>query len=318
MREGNISTNQLRLDASESVWFKRELDYVDKTLNETIFPENLGRLYVPTQPGVPDWANTFTWRMFTKYGRAKIVGSNADDLPRADVSGDEESKIIKDVGAAYGWTIRDIKRSAATGTRLDSMKAMAARFAIDAEIDRILALGDADHNLDGLLNLPDVDSTAITNKTGMDDEWMTTGNTGDEISADIAACVSEILDGLRGGGGPMFRRFTVLIPDAQHAYIAQKRMSNSSDVTILKYILQNNPYVEAVEPWHHCAGAGDMATDRMIVYPRTPLVVAGIVPQEFTPLEPEKRGLEYVIDCLASTGGVVNRYPLAIRYMDGI
>jgi hypothetical protein len=40
------------------------------------------------------------------------------------------------------------------------------------------------------------------------------------------------------------------------------------------------------------------------------------VPRDFETLEVEKRGLEYVTDCLASCGGVVCRYPKAITYME--
>ncbi len=311
---------QFRLDAAESVFFKRETEYVDRQAVETLFPENLSRLYVPTQSGIPDWANAYTWQTITRYGRAKIIGANADDLPRANVSGGEESKIIKDVGASYAWTIKEIKRAAATGMHIDAMRAMAARAAIDTEIDRILAVGDEEHGMEGLANLTGVALVAPIAKTGGGTAWSDAA-TADQIAGDLFKVVTEIVTGLKGAGVPMFRRYTILLPIAKHAYISQRRMGDGSDKTILKFVLENSPFIEAIEPWEHLDGAGAAVpgtTQRLIAYVRNPLVVSGIVPQEFTPLEPEKRNLEYVVDCTASTGGVVVRYPIAMRYMDGI
>ena len=120
----------IRLDAAESVWFQRALEFIDTQNYEHLEPANLARTYVPTQPGVPEWALTYTWRMFQKFGEAKIIGNASTDLPRADADGAEQSKVVKLIGAAYGWDFREIKASAKTGTRLDEMKSMGAQFAI--------------------------------------------------------------------------------------------------------------------------------------------------------------------------------------------
>jgi hypothetical protein len=310
-----ISDN-LRLDANETALFRRQLEFVDKQMYEAVFPENLARQYIPTQPGVPDWANVYTWQMYEKFGRAKIIGSHADDLPRADAKGQDASRIIKDLGAAYGYTIREIKRAQATGVPLDQMKAMAARFAIDAEMDNILANGLSTHNLEGLLSLTGANTFTPGAKTGGGTTWA--NGTPDEIAADLFGIVAKVITDMKNSGGPAFQKFVVLIPVSQYALIAQKRMGDGSNLTVLKYVLENSPWIEAIEPWHHCAGAGVGPSDRMVAYPRNPLVVAGIVPQEYVAMAPEQRNLEYIVNAIASTGGVVCRYPIAVCYGDGI
>ena len=310
------STMQDRLDAAESVWFKRQLEFIDRQMYETVFPDNLARLYIPTQSGVPDWANVYTWHMFEKFGKAKIIGNHGDDLPRADATGSEASKIIKDLGVAYGWTLREVKRSNATGVPLDAMKAMSARFAIDTEMDNILANGLATHNLEGLLSLTGANTYTPITKAGGGTTWAVA--TPDEISQDLFGIVAKAQGDLKMAGGPVFRKFTILIPIEQYALIAQKRMGDGSNITVLNFCLQNSPWIEAIEPWHHCDTAGSGGVDRMVAYPRNPLVVAGIVPQEYVAMTPQQRNLEFVVNTIASTGGVVCRYPIAVLYGDGI
>lgn len=307
----------VRLDAAESVFFKRQLEAVDRTLYETLFPENKARTLIPTQGGIPDWARVYTWRMFEQFGKAKIAANMADDIPRADRTGSEDSKIIKPVTSSYGWDIFEVKAAAATNTPLDALKAVAARFAIETEIDEILAIGNTQNNLTGLLNLSSTTSFTVSTKaaTGLT-AW--SGASADEIAKDLFGIVSAIMVAMKGAGGPMFSRFTIVLPISQYALIAQKRMGDGSDSTVLRFVLANSPWIEAIEPWHHCTGAGSGATDRMVCYPKNPLVLAGLVPMEFTTLPPEQRNLEFVVNALATVGGVVCRYPVAVSYGDGI
>jgi hypothetical protein len=305
-----------RLDAAESAWFQRELEYIDRTVYETIFPDNKARELIPTQQGVPDWAKVYTWRMFEKFGRAKIAANMADDIPRADVTGREESKIIKVIPSSYGWDIFEIKASRANGTKLDALKAMAARLAIETGVDEVLALGSANDNLDGLLTLTGTTPYTLADKAAGGKTWAVA--TSDEIAADLFGAVTTIKNAMKNAGGPGFSNFTVVLPVAQHAMISQRRMGDGSDKTILRFVIDNSPFITEIEPWHHCSGAGAMGTDRMVVYPKTPLVLAGIVPMEYTTLTPEQRNLEYVVNAMSTTGGVVVRYPVAIAYGDGL
>lgn len=310
----------LRLDATDLVWFKRQLEIVDKEQYEILFPENQARALIPTQPDVPDWASAYIWREFEAIGQAKIIGDPSDDLPRVTKLGRENAKVVKDIGVSYGYTFKEIKRSIAMGTGLDSMLAADARRAIETETDRILWLGQPSHSLDGLLKLDTVGSivpiVAIT-KTGGGTNWSAAAKP-DEIAGDIFKLIEETLAKGRMAGGRQFRSFRVVLPDANYTRAGQRRMGDGSDTTILRFV-ESSPFVESVNPVWRCSGAAaNGVDDRMAIYPADRMVVAGIVPQEFTQLDPEKRNLEMVIDCTGSCAGVVLRYAFAVGYMDAI
>ncbi len=310
-------TAPFRLDAAESVFFARELEDIDRRMFQTIFADLRALQYIPLIPGISPYQAVYTWRMFTMFGQAVIVDDTADDIPAADVTGDEESRIIKTVGSAYSYNIFDIQRAAAVGTPLDQMKADAARFAINTKVDQILALGDAPHNLVGLLSIPSGTTSYSPNTKSLGGTTWVNG-TPDEVAKDIHGIAAAVRVAMKNSGGPMFNDLTVLVPDAQHAQIATTRMGDGSDSTILRHVLTTSPWIKAIEPWHLCATAGAGSTARMVCYPRTELVVGAVLPIPYASQPPQQRNLNFVINAIARCGGIVPRYPIAIAYGDGI
>lgn len=313
---------ELRLDAGESFWLKREIEYVDDQIYEEVYEENVAREIIPSQTNIPEWASVYIWSQMATWGKAKIVSNMADDIPRVDVTRTEEAKTIKVVADAYGWSIFDIKRAIAQGIHLDTEKAGGARRAMETELDRILARGDAPNNLQGILNLDTVAANAITpvvavTKTGGGTAWSAAA-TSQEIANDFFKLLETTITKLKGAQNtPMFNKFRIVVPDSNYLRLLRK-MSDQDQRSILAYLMEN-PYIESIRGWHHCHAAGANGTDdRIAIFPPRREVVAGIVPMEFTPQEVEKRNLEYVVDCVATCGGVVTRYPMAVGYMDAI
>lgn len=313
----NTGAASVRLDAAESAFFLRQLEAVDQQTYEVRYPALRARSLIPTQPNIPDWARVYTWREYDKFGTAKFIANTADDLPRADAKGAEASKIIKPLGASYGYDIFEVKAAAAMGTPLDAMKANACRYAIENKVDSVLALGDTKHNLQGLLSLTSTTSFTVGTKQAGGLTWGTLAApnaTGDEVAADLMGIVSNLVDATKG----LWARFKIVLPIKQYNYAAQKRLGSNSDTTALRFALDNSPFIESIEPWYRCSGAGAGATDRMVAYPLDPMVLAGIVPMEYTPMPVQQENLEYIINAIATCAGVVARYPVAISYGDGI
>jgi hypothetical protein len=306
-----------RLDAAERVYFRTKLEAVDTELYEVQYPDLVARDLIPTQPGIPDWASVYTWTMLDKTGKAKIISGDASDIPRVRAKASQGAKIIKDVAASHGWTIKEIKKARATGMPLDSTEALAARYSIESEVDEILAVGNSANGLEGLLNATGIGTYTLSTKAATGTKWDTA--TPDEIVGDITGIVTGRITARKAAGGMVFQRYTVLLPLAAYTQIATRRMGEGeaagSSVTILEHV-SKLPYIESIVPWHRCDDV--VATGRMLAYPRSRIVVAGIVPQEFEQMEPDRRGLEYVVDCTASCGGVVVRYPDAIAKADGL
>lgn len=311
----------INLDAADTVWFARQLEAIDATNYEELLPGNLARRYIPDVANVPEWAPVYTYRQFSGRGRSRVgAGPDSDDAPRITLVGREASRTIKQVENSYGWTVREIQQAAGTRTPLDTMTVMMARTATDREIDFLLAKGNADFDIEGLLSLSAVDP-ALTTPTSKNSgtKWATAANTADQILADINKITTDLFRGLKQTDAPAFQKFVLLVPTDAYARIATTPRSTTSDTTILQFALANNPWIESIEPWYQCddAGAGG-SIGRMVAYPRNPLALGALVPQEWRALAPQERNTAIVIPTMASCGGVVCRYPAAVRYMDDV
>ena len=286
------------------------------------YPALIARQVIPTFQSVADWAHVYTWREWDKKGNAKVIANAADDLPMADVTGVENSQIIKMLGAAYGYDIREIKAAAAMNVPLDAMRAEACRYAVEQQIDATLATGDADNKLYGLLNLDSgslaspVQTYTLSTKAAGGLAWGTLAApkaTGQEVANDLIGIASKIVETTKG----IWSKLRIVLPIPQYNYAASTRLNAINDTTALEFALKSS-FIESVQPWFRCTGAGAGATDRMAAFPGDPLVLGGIVPMEWSPQAPQLRNLKYVINTIASCGGVVNRYSVAMLYADGL
>ena len=57
--------------------------YVEKEVNETIFPEILYPSLIPVDTSAPEWTKTIEYRSQESYGKADWINGNADDIPLA-------------------------------------------------------------------------------------------------------------------------------------------------------------------------------------------------------------------------------------------
>lgn len=306
--------SQLRLDNTDTAFLKRELESIDSQTYEIKFPSLRARELFPSQGGIPDWALEYTWRMMTKEGSAKFIGRNSDDLPRVNLSKDETTRFIKDIGTSFAYSIREVKAANAMGLSLDAEKARIARYFIEEKLDEILALGDSDHNLNGFLKLDLLASDPV----GVD---ASAGNWSGLTAAQIA---TEIFDTVNAreeaiNEAPIPSQFDILLPISQYNLISQTRFSVDNPQTILGHVLEKSDNIRSVRKWRRLSGAAANDTDdRMMVYSNEREVLAGIVTNDYEQVPDGWRNFEYVVNAMASTGGAVCRYPVAIRYVDGI
>lgn len=320
----SMTNSQARLDAGESAFFLRQLEDIDVKAYQRRYPALIARQVIPTFQSVADWAHVYTWREWDKNGSAKVIANAADDLPMADVTGAEFHQGIKLLGAAYGYDIREIKAAAAMGLALDSMRAEACRYAVEQQIDQILATGDADSKLFGILN-QDSTNIAAANRVGLytlgtkaagGTAWGTLAApkaTGQEVANDIIGMCSALVESSKG----VWNSFRVVLPIEQYNYAAATRLNAINDTTALEFALKS-AHVESITPWFRCKTAGGSSATRMAAFPGDADVLGGIVPMEWSPQPVQLRNLKYVVNTIASCGGVVCRYPVAMSYADGL
>ena len=99
----------INIDAQESVFFDRELEYIKSQSYDVKFPQLKAKTLIPVSTEAGPGASTITYRAYEGYGVAKIIASYADDLPRADVGGKEFTSNVRSLGDSYGYNVQEIR-----------------------------------------------------------------------------------------------------------------------------------------------------------------------------------------------------------------
>ena len=301
-----------KLDSKESAFFARQLEYVKTKTYDAKYKNLKATMLLPVSTDAPTGADTITFRKFDKIGVAKIVSDYANDFPRVDVYGKEETVKVHSIGDSYGYSIKEIRRSTMAKTGLDTRRANAARRAIDEKIDSMAWKGDADYNAQGFINYPGIQEYIVPNGAGGSKDFLS--KTPDEIVKDVTGIISQVVDTTNGVENPD----TLLLPYKQYLHMANTRMTDGNDKTILTFIKENNPFINMIAPLEELKGTGANGKDRMMVYSRDTEHVSLELPQPFEQFDADKTGGEYVVPCHAECAGVIVYYPLSVAFADAI
>jgi hypothetical protein len=308
-----------RLDAVESQHLKRELEYVEAETYRNIYAALQARDFVPTKPGIPEWARIITWREADEFGKAKIISNGTDDIPMANVKRTETSKTIKTVAMGYKYDWEELAASAAMGTHLDTDEATAAAFAMDLLNDEILSYGDSNYNLDGVLTIAGVTAFTPSDKANGGKTWgsLTAPNaTGAEVAADLMGIAQKAHETSKG----RVLKFRIVLPIEQYGYASQTKISAFSDTTALEFAQSKSPFISSITPWWRCDSAqsnGKLAFDTMMALPEgVPASLQGIVPMERRTLATMQKNLSWVVPMVSKNGGVCSKYPFLLHRND--
>lgn len=295
-----------RFDANETAMFARQLEDIDSELYRVQYPELRGEQIVPVRTAIHEGAEEHTYRVMDQAGVSRIIANYTEDLPRVDVQGREVTVPLFGHGAAYGYSIQDMRRSRMTGLPLDAERAETAREVIATKNDYIIAFGEDSIGAKGFYNNAGV--SLVTPVTGT---WLTA--TGDQMLDDMLKLERAVILDSNAVEMP---NCLVLAP-SQYALANSKRLSNT-ETSPLKYFLDKSATVKTVEVWARgeTADAGGTGP-RMAMGKRDPKVLQALLPLPFYQMPPEQRGLGFVINCDSRAGGVIFRRPKAWRYMDG-
>lgn len=310
----NKSVFDMRMDARESAFFARELEFVKKKTFDTKFKPLKFMSLLPVSTEADNAAEEITFRSFTAYGIAKIIADYSEDLPVADVLGDETTVKVKSVGMAFKYSIQEIRRSQREGRRLDARRAEAARRSINQKLNSIAWSGDADYSIQGFLSYPGITEYTVPNDgTGTTKTWST--KTPDQIVRDMVGMVTAVVATTNGVEDPD----TMILPIEQFELISTTRMTGNTDTTIMKYFLDNNPHIKSIEwlPELNNAGAGG-SIDRMMVYSKSDDNVTFELPQPIEQFAPQEQNLAFKVSLHSRTAGVIVYFPLSVAFGDGI
>jgi hypothetical protein len=301
----------IRLDAGETAALARQLEHIYAQTYDVKYAELKGRRFVPVDTSVDAGAEFYTYRQWNMFGMAKLIANYADDLPRVDSLAKEFPAPIKSLGASYGFSIQDMRRAAMSGSQLDARRARAARRAHEQSFDDIVAFGNADAGLGGMTNNANVPIVPAVTGT-----WITSVATPLQMIEDLNELVNSIILATL----ETFIPNTLLLDNTSFQRINSTPMSTTGDAdkTVLRFFLDNNPYITDVDQWNKLNAAGAGGVSRAIAYQRSEEVLAAVEPQPFEQFPPQARNLEFVIPTHSRVGGVRVQYPLAIAYMDDL
>lgn len=312
---GMTNADGHRMDAGETAYITRQLLYIKARTFDIKYPEFMARTFIPVSHEVPTGADDWSYCSWDMIGMAKIITNYATDFPRVDALKTETKMPVKPLGAAYDYSIQDMRRVAFTaaqgGGQLDIKKATMARRAIESSIDDIAALGSPDAGFAGFINNPNVPVLALP-----------TGNWGIATSLQIIADINAMVQRVNTQSLNTEHPNMLVVPDFEFGLITQMPYSTFGNHTVATWVAQNNPYIGknngGIDQWVKLRKQNATKTGgRCVVYRRDPDALTLEIPQEFEQFAPQMEGMTYVIHCHARIGGVAWYYPLSACYGDG-
>ena len=304
--------NEMRLDGMEQVFFDEQLALIKARTYDVRHKALKALTLLPVSTEQDPGAEHIIWRSFDQVGIAKLVSDYANDYPRVDIGGEEHTSPIKEIGASYGYSIKEIRRAQKAGISLDAKKAEACRRAIDEKQDSIAWKGDAKGKLPGFFNHPGITEYVAPNGAGGSKTWAS--KTADEIVADFAAIISTAPESTNGIEQPD----TVIMPLSLYNKLQNTPYGSNRDKTILGFIRENYPQITRIDWVQDQVGAGAGNTSRVMAYARDPMKVEVQIPQRFEQMPPQLTGKAYDIICSQSTGGTLVYYPQSVVFCDGL
>lgn len=301
-----------RLDSKESAFFQRECEYVKTRTYDAKPPLLKGLTLIPQASGIPLGTSEITYRRYTEAGQAKLIADYAKDFPRADVYGEEQTVKVFDIGASYGYNIKEIRESALTGKRLDQRRATAARNAIERKLNDMTLVSNKEAGTYGILDFPGLtESTLPADGEGGSKQWAK--KDADKIIRDINIILSSVIEPTKGVEVPN----SLLLP--LNVYTAlQSRRLGTTESSLLKYIKDNFPMFTRIDWLNELGAIGAGGTGRIMVGCFDEEHCENQIVNQFEQGDVEQEGMEYKIPCMASTAGVIVYYPGAFAYADGI
>jgi hypothetical protein len=302
----------MRLDARESAFFQREVEYVKTKTYDQKLRELKAFTLIPLNTSAGPGVSEITFRKFNSVGFAKIIADYAKDFPRVDVYGEEETVKVKGIGASYGYSIKEIRMSERSKKGLDQRRATAARRAHDELANKMALISQPADGTRGALDYPGLTETTIpADGAGSSKTWAS--KTVDQILRDIDILFDAVYIPTHGRENPD----TLLLPRAQYNILINRRLGDNT-ISLMKYIQDNRPEIKKIDWIEELTDIGAGGTSRAMVGQFIEDNITLEMPQPFEQFDAQQEGMEFEVPCHSETAGVIVYYPMAFAYADGI
>ena len=317
-----------------SVWFQRQLEYIESDLNFVEYGELSSWKHIPieTKGGDNKW---YTWRLFDKVGKWKIGGTDADDVPEVNIMGAELPVPIRPLTGGFKYNVQELldgKQAAqnnpnAPSIMIEQQKATACMEAYQQLVDQICWFANPSSpvyaGLTGIFYntyIPTVSAALGTSssKTTWFNSLGVPQKTPDEVLVDLNAPLTAI----RVNTLNRYSADAVLMPIQHFNYMANTRIQDVTGKTILTFWLETHPEITTLDicvPCLNVPAGGNLATatDVILYFKKSADVVKLVLPRQFTMQPIQEVGFNYKIPCWATTAGVITKRPKAMAMLIG-
>lgn len=252
------------------------------------------------------------------------IGRSTNQIPGINVDISKTPHPLRPWGQEVKWTIFELEAAAKVGRPVDDQKHEGLRLKHQMDTDEQVYIGDTSMGDTGLINTAAVTVTNVANGASLAPQWST--KTPDEILADFNAALTLVWAASAWAVIPQ----DVLIPPAQFGLLSTEKVSQAGNVSVLKYIEENNILSAAgrgklkIQPLKWAIGSGAGGTigttgtvDRMIVYTnekkrvRFPMTLLQRTPIQYD-------SIYHKTTYFGRLGVVEFVYPETAGYFDGI
>ncbi len=332
---GAYRTHDGRTVDSTGAFLVGELERLDQTLHMPLAAVTWSRdIELRDDVSLADEVSSFTLTTFGASGSTGAhgirngkawIGKSTDQLSGVSVDTGKLGGPLTPWGMEVKYTLLELESAARVGRPIDDQKIEALKLKHQMDTDEQVYVGDSTTKATGLVNSSLVTNVSnVPNGAAASPLW--TAKTPDEILADVNAAI--ISTWAASGWAVMPNR--ILIPPLQFGYISTTKISNAGNVSILRYLLENNVLKTSgkgeltILPAKWLQGAGVGGTlgtpgtgDRMVVYTkekkycRFPMTML-----QRTPIQYESIYHKMTYYCRMGQVEVV--YPETFAYRDGL
>lgn len=312
-----------------------ELERLDQTIHLPLAAVTWGRdIDVREDVSLADEISSFTLTTFgsqggqgtgngIRNGKAWIAKA-ANQITGVGVDTGKIPNPLSPWGLEIKYSLLELESAAKMGRPIDDQKIEGMRLKHQMDTDEQVYVGDATLNVGGLVNHSLVTNVSnVPNGAGGSPLWV--NKTPDEILTDVNALITTTW--AASGWAVMPNR--LLLPPAQFGYISTAKVSSAGNMSILRYILENNvlkasgkgELTIAPVKWLQGAGAGGtigtVGIDRMVIYTKEKQYVRfPMTPLQRTPVQYDSIFHKFTYYCRLGVTELV--YPETMGYRDNI
>ena len=275
-------------------WFDRQLEQImERTYEERRQPRNALEIF-NRDDSISRGATSYTHRIKSFRGKAKIIEDYGEKLPRVDVVRDEFPRPIKDIGTSYEITVREAMSAMHSGDSLETDRGQSAREAIEDKHNDLFWDGEEDLDVWGFNSHPYVPRYGFSQSL----DYTTNANT-------IIAELNEFISQPRLLTDKQISPDTLLLPTELFEIVSSTRVPDTQ-ITILQHLEQANPHLSegSIRQVPELDGKGENGEDLCGVFRNRTDTIKLVAPILADELSPQMEALITKVPFLASNGGM--------------